>query len=353
MTNEQKINKLINILKNEIGYLEKKTNSFLYDKTKNAGSNNYTKYWAEIDPSLQGEPWCACFMSWGFKEAFGKDTAKKMLKHWPFISCQKISTLFTKNPNPKVGDIVIFYKNNRFAHTGLVTYVKGDYFETIEGNTSSGSTIIENGGQVAKKSYYNSKLQGTKFISPDYNLYNEINFNDILGHYAENHINKLYDFGLINGYDNTKLFKPDNYITRAEYVTIISKIITNFLKINVKEKNNFNLLDVASHWAFYNIKKCYDCGIINGDDNNNFRPNDYITRADASIIAQNLLSYVGLPFKLGVGFNDIQGHYAEKHIISLKQYGIINGIENNNFYPNENITRGQAAIILANCLNVF
>lgn len=44
------IDKVLNIAKQELGYLEKRSNAYLYDKTENAGSGNYTKYWAEIKP---------------------------------------------------------------------------------------------------------------------------------------------------------------------------------------------------------------------------------------------------------------------------------------------------------------
>ena len=40
------IDKLIGIAQAEIGYLEKRSCANLYDKTANAGSGNYTKYWA-------------------------------------------------------------------------------------------------------------------------------------------------------------------------------------------------------------------------------------------------------------------------------------------------------------------
>jgi hypothetical protein len=46
------IEKIINIAKKEIGYLEKKSNKNLNSAKDNAGYNNYTKYWADIDPSL-------------------------------------------------------------------------------------------------------------------------------------------------------------------------------------------------------------------------------------------------------------------------------------------------------------
>ena len=167
---DKNIEKLILIAKNEIGYLEKKSNIQLDDKTANAGSNNYTKYWRDIKPSYQGQPWCAAFVSWCFMKAFGLDKAKKLLKHWPYVYCPTMSELFTLNSYPKIGDIVIFYHNGTFTHTGLVTAVIGDKFYTIEGNTSGASGIIANGGGVCAKSYYNSKLPGTKFCTPDYSL---------------------------------------------------------------------------------------------------------------------------------------------------------------------------------------
>ena len=164
------IDKLIQIAKNEIGYLEKASNSQLDSKTANAGENNYTKYWRDIKPDYQGQPWCAAFVSWCIMKAFGLDTAKKLLKHWPYVYCPTMADLFTLNSNPKVGDIVIFYRNGVFAHTGIVIKVSGDRFWTVEGNTSGGSTIIANGGGVCQKSYYNSNLPGTKFCTPNYSL---------------------------------------------------------------------------------------------------------------------------------------------------------------------------------------
>ena len=49
------IDKLIQTADNEVGYLEKSSNSQLDDKTANAGMNNYTKYWLYIKNEYQGE----------------------------------------------------------------------------------------------------------------------------------------------------------------------------------------------------------------------------------------------------------------------------------------------------------
>ena len=151
-TKSNAINRVIGIAQEEIGYLEKRSNSQLEDKTANAGSNNYTKYWRDVHLAYQGQPWCAAFVSWVLMQAFGKATATAMLKHWPYVYCPTLGNLFTKHANPEVGDIVIFYRGGTFAHTGIVTAVNGDKFTTIEGNTSGASGVIANGGGVCQKS---------------------------------------------------------------------------------------------------------------------------------------------------------------------------------------------------------
>lgn len=174
MTAAEAINAVIGIAEEEIGYLEKRSNSQLDSKTANAGSGNYTKYWRDIAPSYQAQPWCAGFVSWCFYKAFGLTTARKLLKHWPYVYCPDLGNKFTRYANPEKGDIVIFYRNGTFAHTGIVTRVSGDRFWTIEGNTSGASGIVANGGGVCEKAYYNSQLPGTKFCRPDYSIVTNI-----------------------------------------------------------------------------------------------------------------------------------------------------------------------------------
>ena len=82
MNKEKAIDALIACAENEVGYLEKKSNSQLDDKTANAGYNNYTKYWRDVYPQYQAQAWCAAFVSWCMMKTFGLDVAKKLLKHW-------------------------------------------------------------------------------------------------------------------------------------------------------------------------------------------------------------------------------------------------------------------------------
>lgn len=231
--------KVINIATSELGYLEKRSNSNLDSKTANAGSGNYTKYWRDIKPDYQGQPWCACFVTWCFVQAFGKDKATALLKHYPYVYCPTMANLFTLNANPKIGDIVIFKRNGTFVHTGIVISVNGDYFQTIEGNTSGGSAIIANGGGVCKKGYYNSKLPGTKFCRPNYDLIKE----DLtMAQYEElkNEISQL-----------TETVK----ILATELSNLKHPMIYNYIDNNMPE------------WAREAVSWAVENGILNGDEN--------------------------------------------------------------------------------------
>lgn len=170
---KSELEKVIEVAKSDLGYLEKalkyKNNKeILYDKTKGASDENTTKHWFEIKQEWQGQPWCAIWICWVFTRALGEKRAKELLKHYPYTYCPTMSGLFTLYANPKVGDIVIFKRSGTFVHTGLVIAVDGDKFTTIEGNTSGASSIVANGGGVCQKTYYNSKLIGTKFCRPAY-----------------------------------------------------------------------------------------------------------------------------------------------------------------------------------------
>lgn len=162
------VEKVIKIAKEEIGYLEKASDKSLDDKTANAGYNNYTKYARDLDSisgfyngKKQGVAWCDVFTDWCFVQAYGVENAKKLL-------CQPSKSLgagcqysmnYYKNKgqlytSPKIGD-QIFFKNSsgRICHTGIVYNVDESYVYTVEGNTSSSSGVVANGGGVCAKKY--------------------------------------------------------------------------------------------------------------------------------------------------------------------------------------------------------
>ena len=125
------IDKLIAIAEGELGYLEKKSNKDLDDKTANAGSANYTKYnrdmkaWA--GSAGLNDQWCQNFVDWCFVRAFGLDGAKALIH------------TFT-NYTPTGSNA--FKKRNRYVKRGSGKPARGDviyFYSTAKGRIPSGS----------------------------------------------------------------------------------------------------------------------------------------------------------------------------------------------------------------------
>ncbi len=171
----QATEKLINIATQEIGYLEKKSNSQLDSKTANAGSNNYTKYARDLYPSLQGQAWCDMFVDWCFVQTFGCVKAQQLIGGG-FSAYTPTSAQYYKNQgryhkkNPQPGDQVFFKNSIRICHTGIVEKVSATKVYTIEGNTSAGSAVIPNGGAVCRKEYLLTAPGIDGYGRPDWSL---------------------------------------------------------------------------------------------------------------------------------------------------------------------------------------
>lgn len=177
-------NAVIKIAKAEEGYLEKKDGnaSYLYDKTANAGSANYTKYGKEmheIYPAVMDYPaaWCDAFVDWCFMQAYGVSNARSLLGG-NFDDYTVASAQLYKNKNAwKSGGVIpepgwqIFFKNSkRICHTGLVVEYDPGYrtVVTIEGNTSSAAGVVANGGCVRRKTYSVDDAQIAGYGVPAY-----------------------------------------------------------------------------------------------------------------------------------------------------------------------------------------
>ncbi len=168
------IDKVINIALGEKGYLEKASNANLDSKTANAGRGNYTKYWRDVAPGMQGSSWCQCFVDWCFIQAYGLTAAKKLLhmehglSYYTPTCAGYFSNAGQAYKTPAVGDIIYFKNSSRIHHVGIIYKVDASYVYTIEGNTSSSTAVVPNGGGVFCKKYLRSNRRIACYCRPNY-----------------------------------------------------------------------------------------------------------------------------------------------------------------------------------------
>lgn len=96
--------------------------------------------------------------------------------------------------------------------------------------------------------------------------------------YAEA-VNTLADIGVLTGDENGN-FNPNSTITRAEFATIICRLLG--VDNEAKEIKQSSFTDVsASHWAVGYIAKANELGIINGNGDGTFSPESPVTQEQA------------------------------------------------------------------------
>ncbi|CEK31316.1 N-acetylmuramoyl-L-alanine amidase [[Clostridium] sordellii] len=165
-------------------------------------------------------------------------------------------------------------------------------------------------------------------------------FNDIDGHWAKNAIIDFATKGYINGYgDGT--FKPDNSITRAEFVKILNKAF-GYTNVGTENFSDVN----PSDWYYNDICIGVNAGYINGYEDNTFKPDKQITREEASKIIATALNLNG-DGKLNFKDSSEISNWAKPYVDALSDNNIINGYEDNTFRPHNNMTRAENVTILS------
>lgn len=166
-------------------------------------------------------------------------------------------------------------------------------------------------------------------------------FSDINGHWAAPAIEKWAGYGVLKGSDG--LFRPDEYITRAEMAALLVRIID----IEATAENTFS--DVPSDaWYADAVLKAFSAGILNGDSEGHASPNELVTREQAVVMLARAFS-VAAGQEADIKFNDagLISSWAKPLAAGMETAGYITGF-NNLFNPQGNITRAEVITILDN-----
>ncbi|KAF1085305.1 Cellulosome-anchoring protein precursor [Sporotomaculum syntrophicum] len=167
--------------------------------------------------------------------------------------------------------------------------------------------------------------------------------NDISGHWSEKQVLDWSNKGYINGYPDGS-FKPNNPVSRAEFITFVNKAF-NFTAAADPEFSDIN----SSSWYAGEVAKAVAAGYIGGYEDGTFKPNQQITRLEASsIIARVLGSKLSGKADALNGFRDQNqiptwGRTAAEAVTAQ---GIIKGYADQTFRPGQPITRAEAIVVL-------
>lgn len=145
---------------------------------------------------------------------------------------------------------------------------------------------------------------------------------------------------------NGLYFSPETPITRAQVAAVISRIYS--LEAPIVEKPSY--IDVPkNHWAFNNFEALRQENLMNGVSEELFSPNKEMSRTEMAILIARMLNKV--PSITEMPFTDINSNHPYMNaILVVNELGIFTGDENGKFNPDKPLTRAEFATIVQRLL---
>lgn len=163
---------------------------------------------------------------------------------------------------------------------------------------------------------------------------------DYSEHWAKETIQEWFDSERIKGYEDGS-FKPENSVTRAEFMTMINNAyeFTELTEINFSDADK-------EEWYYAEVQKAVEAGYIVGDNGETVRPADEITRQEVAAVITRLNE---LEQNTDVSiFADKENiaEWAVGYVGAVAEAGYMIGDDENNYKPTDDITRAEALVTL-------
>jgi len=172
-------------------------------------------------------------------------------------------------------------------------------------------------------------------------------FSDIGEHWAKNEIKAWIEKELIEGYSDGT-FRPDNNITRAEFITLINRAF------GYTKEDIINFPDVSSdNWFYSEIAKAKAAGYISGYPDGTMKPNNSISRQEAAGIVVRILD-LGENINAAEKFADYSKipAWSRGYIGTVLEAKIMEGYPDGTFKAEDFITRAEAVITLERAMEI-
>ena len=237
---------------------------------------------------------------------------------------------------------VDYYNNstNTTTKNALFTYLNGNGF-IVSSNTNSGGSGSGSGTTTTNTT--------TTTTTED----EKCTFEDIAKYdWAKEAIEALASKGIIKG-RSEKIFDPAANITRADFVTLIARM----LKIEAESgETNFTDVNKEQYYAKA-IAGAFEAGIIKGKSATTFEPNTNITRQEAAVVISNVLKHLGNKTETTVDvLKDVKdidkiASWAKLGVATTYKEEIIKGKPGNLFDPDGLTTRAETAVMVYRLLS--
>lgn len=234
----------------------------------------------------------------------------------------------------------------------IILAYAGDGNPLVPDTSSDGYTSGNEGGPIRMITHMNQGacLKNVVKVVVDGNVTaaSDASFIDIVGHWAQEHIEYLYSKGITEGTGDNK-FSPNNTLTRAEFI----KFLVSTLKdIDLGSASTGIFKDIEDgQWYTDYVNWAGAKNIPAGVENDNFRPNDVITREEMAVTIYNFAKAMGI--ELGtvaeeIVFTDASSisEWAKDAVKAVQLSGIINGKPDGSFDPQGQSTRAEASKII-------
>lgn len=186
----------------------------------------------------------------------------------------------------------------------------------------------------------------------------KLDFPDVKeSHWAYNNVKILKDLGIVVGYPNGT-FKPDEFVTRAEF----SSMAVKALKLTDKEFKATQYKDLPpSHWGYRNIQLATTFGLVSGHTDAYFLPNDDVKRIEVISVIMNALSLEDLTNQEAIKFLEdykdanLTPSWALVKTAHAKKMGMVVIMPGREGYlePLRPATRGELAVFLCKMMEAF
>ena len=210
--------------------------------------------------------------------------------------------------------------------------------------------VVVNGSQYT--AVINSLTNSTYAV-----VWNPVAFTDMIGHWAQNSVNDMGSRMVIGG-TGDGVFNPEREMTRAEFAEMLVK----GLGLRVEKgamAAQFNDVDAAD-WFSGAIHSAVSYKLLQGYEDGSFRPEQRITREQATVILAKAMLITGLTSSPSSGddeavlqeFGDAgsMSGWAKQGVVAAMKAGIIVGKSSDRLAPKDYLTRAEAAVMIQRLL---